>query len=69
MLVAVAPEGLEKVIEAVESAGVKASVVGRFGGEERLLIREGGRSEPVDETVVDELWRLLGERGQRPKRR
>jgi hydrogenase maturation factor len=69
MLMAVAPESLEKVLTAIEAAGVGSTVVGSFGGKERLLLKRGGGSERVDETVLDELWRLTGRTHHRPNRR
>jgi len=69
MLMAVAPDGVEAALAAVEAVGVDATVVGRFGGKERLLLKKDGSRERVDETVLDELWRLVGGARQRPKRR
>ena len=69
MLMAVAPRKVEGVLRTVKSVGVDASVVGRFGGTEGILRKGDGSKEFVDETVLDELWRIVKEGGQRPKRR
>lgn len=69
MLMAVTPGRVAGVLRAVKGVGVDATVVGRFGGSERVLLRRNGSAEKVDETVLDELWRVVGESGQRPKRR
>jgi hydrogenase expression/formation protein HypE len=68
MLLAVPPSGAKEVLKAIGGAGVEAAVIGRFGGDRRV-IKRGGRSEPVDETVMDELWRVVGAAAHRPKRR
>jgi len=69
MLMAVAPGRVSGVLRAVKAVGVDAAVVGRFGGGERILVKRDGSRERVDETVLDELWRIVEEGGQRPKRR
>jgi hydrogenase expression/formation protein HypE len=69
MLMAVAPRRVAGVLRSVKAVGVDATVVGRFGEGERVVVRTDGSRERVDETVLDELWRIIGERSQRPKRR
>jgi hydrogenase expression/formation protein HypE len=69
MLMAVEPRRVAGVLRAVKAVGVDAAVVGSFGGDERVLVKRDGRREKVDETVLDELWRIVEDGGQRPKRR
>jgi len=69
MLMAVDPGSLGEVLAAVRRVGVRATPIGRFEGEERILQKRGGGRERVDETVLDELWRLMRDPHHRPKRR
>jgi hydrogenase maturation factor len=69
MLMAVTPQRVTNVLAAIKAARVDATVVGKFGGSERVILKKDGRKEKVDETVLDELWRIVGGGGQWPKRR
>jgi len=63
LLLAVKTGGEEQVSRAVRATGSRVTAVGRFTKGERVLLREGGRTETVAEPPTDELWKLVGARG------
>lgn len=65
LLIATRPEGVKRVVNDIEAAGISVSVVGRLthDREEASLISDGKR-QPLPEFAVDEVARLLSQAGE-----
>jgi len=50
-----------EAISALKKEGIQATIIGEFieDPNRRIIIRENGRVEKIDEPVVDELWKLF----------
>lgn len=61
LLISVKPEYAGKVLEALESRGIRASKIGRFlpDPEKRILVRGDGRVAELVRPVSDHLWKAL----------
>ncbi|ABL79062.1 AIR synthase family protein [Thermofilum pendens] len=63
LLIAVEGSRARDVVDALSREGIPAAVIGRLTeGSERILVKRGGEIVDLNEPVVDELWRILGER-------
>ena len=58
LLISVNPHGVNEVLNKIKSIGVKAEVIGKFGGKEKVLVSSDGSKIEITEEPVDELWRL-----------
>jgi hydrogenase maturation factor len=61
MLMAVERSHADCVTEVIRRTGTDATVIGRFTGRNRTLVKSSGAKEEVGETVLDELWRLTAD--------
>ena len=61
LLISVKPEYAGKVLDALESRGIRASKIGRFlpDPEKRVLVRGDGRATELVRPVSDHLWKAL----------
>jgi len=61
LLISVKPEYAGKVLEALESRGIRASKIGRFlpDPEKRIIVRGDGRVAELVRPVSDHLWKAL----------
>ena len=61
LLISVKPEYAGKVLDALESRGIRASKIGRFlpDPEKRVLVRGDGRVAELVRPVSDHLWKAL----------
>ena len=61
LLISVKPEYAGKVLEALESRGIRASKIGRFlpDPEKRIIVRGDGRAAELVRPVSDHLWKAL----------
>ena len=61
LLISVKPEYAGKVLDALESRGIRASKIGRFlpDPEKRVLVRGDGRAAELVRPVSDHLWKAL----------
>jgi hydrogenase maturation factor len=59
LLASIKPDSIDLVIEELEKKNIRGTVIGKFGGERKEIIKNNGSVEEVQSIVVDELWRLL----------
>ncbi len=58
LLASVDQNEVKSVLKALDDNGVRGTVIGRFGGLEKRLVRPDGSVEEAEAVVLDELWRL-----------
>ncbi|ASJ11201.1 hydrogenase [Thermococcus sp. P6] len=60
LMVATPPERAGKLVEALESRGIKASIIGEFveEGDIRVIV-EKGKEKPLERPESDELWKVV----------
>ncbi len=65
LMVMAAPEKASAILDALSEMGVRASVIGEVGAEERerFLITTDGRRVPIEAVDQDEVYRILEEYG------
>jgi hydrogenase maturation factor len=61
LLLSVDPYGVDLVCNELRRIGVRVSQIGRFKKGKRIFIKKDGSENIIKESVVDELWKLLGE--------
>jgi thiamin-phosphate kinase len=61
LLIAVKKEGMEKVVNAIKKAGIKATVIGEFTKGNKLEVVRKSGVEEVTEEIQEELWKVLKE--------
>ncbi len=59
LLASIRPDSIDLVIEELGKKNIRGTVIGKFGGERKEIIKNNGSVEEVQSIVVDELWRLL----------
>lgn len=60
LLAAVDPDGVDAVLGELKKHDMRGTVIGRFGGKQREMVKPDGSVEDAEPMmVVDELWRLL----------
>jgi hydrogenase expression/formation protein HypE len=63
LLVAVRRGGERDAVKAVEGAGSRATVIGRFTKGRRVLVHRNGVEEEITDAPTDEIWKLIGRQG------
>ena len=58
LLASVKPDEINSVINELSKHNIKGSVIGKFGGEKKEIIKNNGLTEEVQHNVIDEIWRL-----------
>jgi len=61
LLAAVKPEYVDLVMKKLENVGVQGTIIGRFKGKTRELIRNNGSIEEAEIPISDELWHLVAD--------
>jgi hydrogenase maturation factor len=59
LLASIKPDAIDLIIEELWKQNIRGTMIGKFGGERKEIIRNNGSVDEVQSIVVDELWRLL----------
>lgn len=59
LLASVKPDGIDIVIEKLRKNDVQGTIIGKFNGKKKEIIKNSGSIEEIQPIVTDELWKLM----------